>query len=63
LLSDVQGVSVTVLQNTGGVMQPLDAWDAVDRLPDGVEWVIQLADGKQYRRVFEVTGLSEAAAP
>ncbi len=57
LLSDVQGVSVSVLQNTGGVLQPLVTWDTEDKLPDGVEWSIKMADGKEYRRVFEVKGL------
>ena len=54
LLSDVQGVTVTVLQSIGGAMQSIDTWDTEDKLPDGVEWSIQMADGKQYRRVFEV---------
>ncbi|NOY16032.1 MAG: type II secretion system minor pseudopilin GspJ [Gammaproteobacteria bacterium] len=54
LLTDVESVSVNVLQNLGGVMQSLPAWEAIDRLPDGVEWQIRMANGKQYRRVFEI---------
>jgi general secretion pathway protein J len=63
LLPSIENVTVNVLQSIDGVMQPLTTWDAVDRLPDGVEWTIQLADGKQYRWVFEVIGLSEAEVP
>ena len=54
LLSEVQAVSVNVLQSVNGIMQPSVIWDTDDKLPDGVEWNIQLADGKQYRRVFEI---------
>ena len=63
LLSDIENVSVYVLQSVNGVLQPLTTWDAADTLPDGVEWTIQLAGGKQYLRVFEVTGPSEAELP
>ena len=59
LLSDIDNVSVNVLQSTNGSVQQLDAWEDADKLPAGVEWTIQLADGKQYRRVFEISGRSE----
>ncbi len=54
LLSDVESVSVKVLQNLNGSMQPSSSWEAVDKLPDGVEWQFRMANGKQYRRVFEI---------
>jgi general secretion pathway protein J len=63
LLTDVENVTANVLLSVDGVLQPLTSWDSVDQLPDGVEWTIQLADGKQYRRVFEVIGLKEKEAP
>ncbi len=54
LLSDVESVSVKVLQNLNGSMLSSSSWEAVDKLPDGVEWQIRMANGKQYRRVFEI---------
>ena len=57
LLADIDNVAVSVLQQSvDGSVQPLDTWEDADKLPAGVEWTIQLADGKQYRRVFEVAG-------
>ncbi len=54
LLTDVESVSVNVLQSLDGVMQSLSSWEAVDSLPDGVEWQVRMANGRQYRRVFEI---------
>ncbi len=54
LLSGVESVTVSVLQNLNGLMQSSSSWEAVDKLPDGVEWQIRMANGKQYRRVFEI---------
>jgi len=71
LLSDVENVTVNMLQatesdvdrsNNGDVNKEdkmLAEWDATESLPDGVEWTIQLANGKSYRRVFEVIGRVE----
>ena len=56
LLTDVESVSVNVLQNVNGVVEGVADWDTEERLPGGLEWSITLADGKQYRRVFEVKG-------
>ena len=54
LLTDVESVSVNVLQSLDGVTQSLSSWEAVDSLPDGVEWQVRMANGKQYRRIFEI---------
>lgn len=54
LLIDVENVTVNVLQTLDGSIQSQSSWEAVDRLPDGVEWQIRMANGKQYRRFFEV---------
>ena len=56
LLTDVDSVSVNILQNVNGVVEGLTDWDTAERLPGGLEWRITMADGKQYRRVFEVKG-------
>lgn len=56
LLSDIDSVTVNVLQSVDGSVQQLDAWEDDDKLPGGVAWTIKLADGKQYSRVFEVAG-------
>lgn len=56
LLSDVDSVRVNVLQSDEETTQSLSSWDTQDRLPDGVEWYIQMANGKEYRRVFEIKG-------
>jgi len=54
LLTDVESVTVNVLQSLDGATQSLSSWEAVDRLPDGVEWQVRMTNGKQYRRVFEI---------
>ncbi|HEC26851.1 MAG TPA: type II secretion system protein GspJ [Gammaproteobacteria bacterium] len=54
LLTDVESVTVNVLQSLDGATQSLSSWEAVDKLPDGVEWQIRMTNGKQYRRVFEI---------
>jgi general secretion pathway protein J len=54
LLPDIESVSVNVLQTVDGVVQSLSSWEHEDRLPDGVECLITMSDGKKYRRIFEV---------
>lgn len=56
LLSDVDSVRVNVLSTAEDTTETLSTWDSVEKLPDGVEWQIQMADGKQYRRVFDIKG-------
>ena len=50
-LADVN-VSLLVVEE-GGVNAPA-TWGYADRLPDGIEWLIELADGRSYQRIFEV---------
>ena len=59
LLSDIDNVSVNVMSFDEDTTQSLSTWDSAEKLPDGVEWQIQMADGKQYRRVFDIKGSSE----
>lgn len=54
LLTDVENVSVKVLLMVEDEMKVENSWEPANLLPDGVEWVITMADGRQYRRVFEV---------
>jgi general secretion pathway protein J len=54
LLTGVSNVSVSTLQNSAGILSPYSSWEQLDRLPDGMEWLITMADGRQYRRIFEV---------
>ena len=56
LLSDVDSVRVSVMQADEETTQTLSTWDTADKLPDGIEWQIQMKNGKQYRRVFEIRG-------
>ena len=56
LLSDVDSVRVNVLSADEDTTETLSTWDSAEKLPDGVEWQIQMADGKQYRRVFDIKG-------
>ncbi|MEA1888787.1 MAG: type II secretion system minor pseudopilin GspJ [Pseudomonadota bacterium] len=54
LLTDVESVTVNILQSLGGVVQSLSSWEDPERLPGEVEWHIRMANGKQYRRIFEI---------
>ena len=54
LLTGVSNVSVSTLQNSAGILSPYSSWEQLDRLPDGMEWLITMDDGRQYRRIFEV---------
>ena len=56
LLSDVDNVRVNVLTSEEESTQTASTWDAAEKLPDGIEWQIQMTDGKQYRRVFDIKG-------
>ena len=56
LLSDVDSVRVNVLSSDEDTTETLSTWDSAEKLPDGVEWQVQMADGKQYRRVFDIKG-------
>jgi len=59
LLSDVDNVRVNVLTSEEESTQTASTWDAAEKLPDGIEWQIQMADGKQYRRVFDIKGSTD----
>ena len=59
LLSDVDRVRVNVITTDEDETQTLSTWDSAEKLPDGVEWQIQMADGKQYRRVFDIKGSTD----
>ena len=59
LLSDVDSVRVNVITTDEDETQTLSTWDSAEKLPDGVEWQIQMADGKQYRRVFDIKGSTD----
>lgn len=59
LMSDIDNVSVNVMTSDEETTQSLSTWDSAEKLPDGVEWQIQLADGTQYRRVFDIKGSSD----
>ena len=59
LLSDVDSVRVNVLTSDEESMQAASTWDSAEKLPDGIEWQIQMADGKQYRRVFDIKGSTD----
>ena len=54
LLSDIDSISVNVLISDEEATQSLSTWDSLENLPDGIEWQIKMADGKQYRRVFDI---------
>lgn len=54
LLTDVESVTVKVLLVVDGDMKSENSWEPANQLPDGVEWTIVLADGRQYRRIFEI---------
>ena len=56
LLSDVDSVRVNVLTSDEESTQTASTWDSAEKLPDGIEWQIQMTDGKQYRRVFDIKG-------
>ena len=56
LLPDVDRVTVNVLTTDEETTQSLSSWDSAEKLPDGIEWQIQMANGKQYRRVFDIKG-------
>jgi len=56
LLTDLDEATVSVLQSTVGADDNLGDIEAPDRLPAGVEWRLTMANGKQYRRLFEVKG-------
>lgn len=56
LLTDLETATVSVLQNTTGETGSLGDVEAPDRLPAGVQWQLTMANGKQYRRLFEVKG-------
>ena len=59
LLSDVDSVRVNVLTSDEESTQTASTWDSAEKLPDGIEWQIQMADGKQYRRVFDIKGSTD----
>lgn len=59
LLSDVDSVKVNVLTTDEETTQSLSTWDSAEKLPDGIEWQIQMANGKQYRRVFDIKGRAD----
>ena len=59
MLSDVDSVTVNVLTTDEETTQSLSTWDSEEKLPDGIEWQIQMANGKQYRRVFDIKGSAD----
>jgi general secretion pathway protein J len=59
LLSDADSVRVNVLTSDEESTQTASTWDSAEKLPDGIEWQIQMADGKQYRRVFDIKGSTD----
>ena len=59
LLSDVDSVRVNVLSTDEDTTETLSTWDSAEKLPDGVAWQIQMADLKQFRRVFDIKGSTD----
>jgi general secretion pathway protein J len=59
LLSDVDSVRVNVLTSDEESTQTASTWDSAEKLPDGIEWQIQMSDGKQYRRMFDIKGSTD----
>lgn len=56
LIKDVESVRVNLFQSDEESTQSVSILDKNEVLPDGVEWQIQMANGKQYRRIFDIKG-------
>lgn len=57
LLTGVQEFSLNfIARNDVNALQAQPEWRQADRLPQGVEILLTLKNGRQYRRVFEIAG-------
>lgn len=58
VLEDVAGLEIRFLNVDGqGELQATEEWSASQQLPQGVEILLTWDGGREYRRVFEVSGL------